>query len=88
MKRSIWRASWPPDYPLFQFPNPPLLVAAGGFVVSAFTGGAVESVARGTFLAGLSAWAWLELTEGVNVVRRIYGAVGLVLVVAEISRRT
>lgn len=88
MKRSIWRASWPPDYPLFQFPNPPLLVAASGFVVSAFTDGAVQSRARGTFLAGLSAWAWLELTEGANAVRRVYGVAGLALVVVEVSRRT
>jgi hypothetical protein len=76
---------YPASYPIAQFPNAPLLVALGARVTAAITGGAAHDHAMAVFYVGLSAWAWLELTGGVNLVRRGLGAAGLVYVVVEIA---
>lgn len=84
----LWRRGqhgWPARYPLAQLPNPPLLVAAGGWLVAALTDGSTHDHARAVFYAGLAVWAWQELTDGVNLVRRGFGAAGLVYVVAEVG---
>lgn len=84
----LWRRGqhgWPARYPLAQAPNPPLLFAFAGWLVAAATDGDVHDLGRGVFLAGLAAWAWLELTDGVNLARRAFGAAGLVFVVTEIA---
>ena len=68
-----------------QLPNPPLIGAFAALLVSAVTGGSVHDYAHGAFYALLAAWAWLELTGGVNAVRRIAGAVGLVYVAIKVG---
>jgi hypothetical protein len=70
---------WPTRFPLVQPPNAPLLVALAGWLVGALTAGSVHDYARATFYVGLSAWAWLELAEGVNWARRalVYAVVKL-----------
>jgi hypothetical protein len=73
--------SWPASFPLVQWPNPPLWAALGGLLVGALTSGSVHAYARAVFYAGLAAWAYLELTEGVNWFRRALGAAGLLYVV-------
>lgn len=86
--RDAWRrahAGWPRAYPLVQFPNAPLLAAFAAWVAAAATDGAVSDYARGAFLTGVAAWAWLELTDGANAVRRMMGAGGLVYVAAQIG---
>ena len=83
-----WRRAqrgWPESSPLVQFPNPPLLIAFGGLGVAALTDGSAHAYARATFYAGLSAWAWLELADGSNWLRRGVGAAGLVYVVIKIG---
>jgi hypothetical protein len=83
-----WRRAqhgWPARFPLLQFPNAPLLVAWGGWLVAAFTDGSVHSYARATFYAGLTAWAWEELAAGVNWVRRALGVAGLAYVLAKVG---
>jgi len=37
------------------------------------------------FLAGLTVWAWQELTDGSNWLRRVFGAAGLVYAVSVVS---
>ena len=69
---------WPASFPVVQAPNPPLLVAAAGWVADKATG---SGYARAVFLAGLAVWAWQELTAGANWLRRLVGAAGLVYVV-------
>ena len=76
---------WPPQFPLAQAPNAPLLVALAGWVVAALTDGDVHDVARAVFYVGLAVWAWLELVDGVNWFRRLLGAAGLIVVVAAIA---
>jgi hypothetical protein len=83
-----WRRGqrgWPESFPLVQFPNAPLLVAVGGLLVAALTDGSVHFYARAAFYAGLSAWAWEELADGANWVRRALGAGGLVYVVVRLG---
>jgi hypothetical protein len=68
-----------------QFPNEALLVALGAWLVAALTDRSVHSYARAAFYAGLAAWAWEELADGVNWVRRSLGAAGLVYVVVKVG---
>ena len=85
---TLWKRAqlgWPAAYPLIQFPNPPLLAAFAAWLVAATTSGSIHDYARGAFFAGLAAWAWLELADGSNAVRRVVGAAGLVYVVAQIA---
>ena len=83
---AAWRRGqhgWPARFPVVQFPNAPLLVAFAGWLADKASGG--SAYARGVFLAGLAAWAWEELTDGVNWFRRTVGAAGLVYVVVSIG---
>jgi hypothetical protein len=66
-------------YVLAQFPNVPLAVALLGVIVSRIfdEGSTAYFVSRAFFFVGLAVWAWLELAEGVNMFRRILGAVAL-----------
>jgi hypothetical protein len=86
--RDLWRRGqqgWPRKFPVAQFPNPPLLLALGGWSAAAFLHDPVQSYARATFYVGLSAWGWEEATRGANWVRRSSGAAGLVYVVIRVG---
>jgi hypothetical protein len=86
--KDVWRRGqrgWPARHPVVQFPNPPLIVAATGFLLAVVTTGSVADYGRATFYAGLAVWAWLELTDGANRLRRVLGAAGLVLVVVKVG---
>ena len=45
----------------------------------------MHDYARAAFYVGLAAWAWGELTGGVNWARRALGAAGLVYVVMKVG---
>jgi hypothetical protein len=86
--RNLWwrgQQGWPPNFPVAQFPNPPLLLAFGGWSAAALTHDPVHSYARATFYVGLSVWGWEELTNGANWVRRSLGAAGLGYVVIKVG---
>lgn len=74
-------------YTLGQFPNLPLAVALIGLILSWLlsSGSTAYGVARAVFYVGLTAWAWLELTDGVNSFRRALGAGGLVFIVVRLT---
>jgi len=66
-----------------QSPNLPLKVAIAGFVVGLVfdtgrMGTAVDAITFGAFFT----WAWLEVFEGVNYLRRVYGFLVLAALVA------
>jgi hypothetical protein len=85
---TIWQRAqrgWPASFPLVQFPNPPLILALTGMLVAELATGSVQDYGRATFYAGLAAWAWLELTSGVNWARRVLGVAGLVFVVVRVA---
>ena len=79
------RHGWPASYPVAQFPNAPLWIAMGMWGVSQLTDGAAHDYARAGFYSALSAWAWLEISDGSNLVRRAVGAGGLAFVVVKIG---
>jgi hypothetical protein len=82
--RDLWRRGqqgWPPRFVLVQFPNAPLLVALAASGIGRLTSGEVHDVARVVASVGLGVWALLELLHGVNWLRRLLGAVFLVIVV-------
>jgi hypothetical protein len=84
----LWRRGqhgWPARYPVAQFPNAPLLVAFGGWLVAALTDGSAHAYARATVYAGLAAWAWEELADGANLLRRALGAAGLGYVILKVG---
>jgi len=71
---------WPARFPVVQLPNAPLLAAGAGWLAEKATG---SGYARAVFLAGLAVWAWQELTDGANWLRRVLGAAALVYVVLD-----
>ena len=75
----------PGGFVLAQWPNPPLWVALAAALVGRLTGGRAHDVATALFFMGLTAWAYLELAEGVNWFRRVLGAAGLVYLVVRIT---
>jgi hypothetical protein len=84
----VWRRGqhgWPRRFQLLQFPNAPLLVAFGAWLLAVLTDGSVHAYARAVFYVGLAVWAWGELASGVNWVRRAIGAAGLVYVVIKVA---
>jgi hypothetical protein len=70
-------SGWPARYPIFQPPNTPVVVAQGLRVVAAVSDGSVRSAALVGSRAALAWWAYGELTDGANAVRRVIGAVTL-----------
>ena len=66
-----------------QSPNLPLKVAIAGFVIGLVfdtgrIGVGVDAITFGAFFT----WAWLEVFDGVNYLRRLYGFLVLVALVA------
>lgn len=85
---ALWRwgqHGWPARFPVAQFPNAPLLVALIGSFASSLTDGVAHPYARGAFYAGLSVWAWGEMSSGVNWFRRVLGVGGLAYVFLELG---
>ena len=85
---ALWRRGqhgWPPGFPVAQFPNAPLLVAMSAFLLSLVTQGALHAYASAAFHVGLSAWAWAEMSSGINWFRRVLGTAGLGYVVLSLA---
>jgi hypothetical protein len=74
-------------YTVAQFPNPQLIVALAGLVASQLidSGSFAWALSRALFFVGLTVWAWLELTDGVNGFRRMLGAAGLAFVLVTMA---
>jgi hypothetical protein len=84
----LWRrgqVGWPRRFPIAQFPNPPLLVAAAGWVLAALADGTARDVGRAVFALGLAVWALGEAVRGVNWFRRLLGAGVLVWIVVSLA---
>jgi len=85
--RRLRNWSWPESYPIAQFPNPPLVV---GLVALGLRAVAPEDWANVLGAIGyvfIGVWAYLELTAGVNLFRRILGAAGIAYVIVAIAQR-
>ncbi|MBU6338154.1 MAG: hypothetical protein KGR19_10150 [Acidobacteria bacterium] len=83
--QELSRLEGPPGFVLWQFPNPPLILALLGLVAGWLTTGTVHSVARALFVVGFAVFAWLELFDGVNWFRRLIGAGALAYLVVMLT---
>lgn len=84
----LWRVGqhgFPARYPVVQLPNAPLLLALVASLVSRFLDGDGYAYARAVFFLGLAAWAWLEITLGVNAFRRVVGVAGALYLVVSLG---
>ena len=79
--------SWPRQYPIAQFPNPPLIIALVAFALRWITPESWTNALAAIGYVFLGVWAYRELAEGVNAFRRLLGAAGLVYVVVLIAQR-
>lgn len=73
----MWRRGqkgWPRRFVLVQFPNLPLIVAIMASVVGRLADGVVASYADAIGRLALAVFAYLELTDGANSLRRLIGA--------------
>lgn len=66
----------PRRFPIFQFPNPPLIVAALSGAAARLANGRYSSVARLVSHLGLLVWALEEVVSGANWFRRLLGLGG------------
>lgn len=85
--RRLRGLSWPAQYPIAQFPNPPLiigLVALGARYLASGTWADALAAIGYVFIA---IWAYLELTAGVNLFRRALGLAGLAYIIVIIAQR-
>jgi hypothetical protein len=65
---------------IFQFPNKPMWVLAAAWLVSYFSSGLISSVSRTVFYIAGIIWAYEEITDGVNLFRRILGLAALLAI--------
>lgn len=64
---------------IFQKPNLLVIIAAAGFAVSKVTGGSIQQLARVVFTMAIIIWAYEEAATGVNLFRKLLGAVVLLI---------
>jgi hypothetical protein len=67
------RLSFPPSYPIVQFPNAPLILAFVAGLVAQRSHGGEHADAQAVSYLSMAVWAYLELFEGVNAFRRLLG---------------
>jgi hypothetical protein len=84
----LWRRGqlgWPRQFPIAQFPNPPLLIAFVGWGLAAASSGTAHEIGRVIFTLGLAVWACGEAIGGVNWFRRLLGVGALAWIIAGIA---
>ena len=79
--------SWPRDYPIAQFPNPPLIIGLVALGLRYLASGTWADALGAIGYVFVGVWAYLELTAGVNLFRRVLGLAGLAYVIVAIAQR-
>jgi hypothetical protein len=76
--RRVRQWGWPAGFPLVQFPNWPLIVAAvAGFAATMIHGVGHRDAMAVSYVA-MAIWAYEELVDGVNWFRHLLGLVYIV----------
>lgn len=81
----VMRWQWPRDFPIAQFPNPPLIVALAASGAARLTSGSAHTACRSVFYMALTVWAYEEARRGDNWLRRAIGAGGLIYIASSIA---
>lgn len=76
---------WPASYPVVKFPNGPLIVALLAMVGSVVTSSNANNILSAISRIALTVWAYQELTDGGNAIRRILGLGFLVYLVTVLA---
>ena len=76
----------PRKFPIFQFPNPPLIAAVLTGAIGRTTRGPVSHNATLLSRLALLLWSAQEMATGVNWFRRLLGTVGGVYALAKLQR--
>lgn len=76
----------PRRYPIFQFPNPPLITAMLAGAAARTTHGPTARGAAVVSAVAQLVWAYREITEGANGFRRMLGVAGAARAAAELVR--
>jgi hypothetical protein len=84
--RQMAQWKWPRDFPLVQFPNPPLLIALLANGGARLTSGSGHRLLMALSYASLSVWAYEEARHGENWFRRTLGLGFAAYIVIELSR--
>jgi hypothetical protein len=80
------RSGWPSGFAVFQFPNPPLIVALLASVAGHFTHGTGHRVALSVFYVALSVWAYEEAVHGDNWFRHLLGVGFSVYIIVNLAQ--
>jgi hypothetical protein len=75
----------PRRFPIFQFPNPPLIAAITSAAVARGSAGETARGAAAMSDVALLVWAYRELTDGANWFRRLLGAGGAAYAVGALN---
>ena len=77
----------PSAFPLFQFPNPPLIVAMAAGAAARLAPAPAAGVADTVSKLGLIVWAYQEVVDGANWFRQLLGVGGTAYAVGALMHR-
>jgi hypothetical protein len=77
--------SFPRRFPIVQFPNLPLIVAALAGAAGKFLDGSAHSYAASVSYLAMTIWAYEELVHGVNWFRRLLGLAYVIVLVVRVA---
>jgi hypothetical protein len=77
---------WPADFPIVQFPNPPLIVALLTGLAERFTHGREHAYLSAISQLALGIWAYEEARRGSNWFRRLLGLAFSIYIVVQLAR--
>jgi hypothetical protein len=83
--KRLTELSFPRRFPIVQFPNLPLIVAALAGEAGKFLDGSAHSYAASVSYLAMTIWAYEELVHGVNWFRRLLGLAYLILLVVRVA---
>jgi hypothetical protein len=83
--RWVTALSFPPRFPIIQFPNLPLALAfVAGWTAGALSGQA-HSYAQAVSYLAMTVWAYEELAHGVNWFRRLLGLAFVIILIVRVA---
>jgi hypothetical protein len=77
----------PRRFPIFQFPNPPLIAAMLAGAIASTTEGRLSRNAKLLSRLALLVWSAGEITTGANLFRRLLGVIGGIYGLTALGRR-
>src|SRR4051794_13440918 len=83
--KRLTNLSFPRSYPIVQFPNAPLIIAFASGLLAHHSHGGEHSYAQAVSYLAMAIWAYLELFQGVNTVRRLLGLVYTISTVVHLA---